>query len=298
MNKVNDPRGQVNTPDSAFYPDHLDIGQIAASGQCFRMRRLSDGNWLIPSGDRCIRSDELFRQFAVIKGSGSPVSSHCRDLNTAEDLLYWHTYFDLDRDYSAIEAAIRSSEDSHLIEAFEQGSGVRILKQDLWETIISFMISQNNNIKRIAGSIEKLCKLAGRNTASATNAEAGSVYAFPHPEDLDPSVFDDASLGLGYRAGFIRDMFIYTAEHPEWLSELKKAPYEDARKLLMSRKGIGPKVSDCICLFALSHVDAWPVDTHVKQLVARYYPDGFDFERYRGYAGIIQQYLFYYEIKK
>lgn len=262
--------------------DHFDLKQIAESGQCFRMKELPDGTWLIPSGDRCIRSDEIT---GAVLTPGKTTQS--------PEKVYWRSYFDLDRDYSAIEAAVRASGDTHLIEAYEQGAGIRILKQDLWETIVSFMISQNNNIKRIAGSIEKLCKLAGREIPGFPG-----VFAFPSPAGLDPSVFADTSLGLGYRADCIRDMFVYTAEHPQWLDELKEAPYEDAKRLLMEKKGIGPKVSDCICLFALSHVDAWPVDTHVKQLVAKYYPGGFNFERYKGFAGIIQQYLFYYEIKK
>ncbi|MCR5278112.1 MAG: 8-oxoguanine DNA glycosylase [Lachnospiraceae bacterium] len=320
--------------------DHFNIRQIAESGQCFRIREIEPGRWVVPSGERCITltchlerstkcgversyltngvpdrdnvdSTKILRLPTVAQDdktlfqddktlsqddmtlSQDDVLLSQDDMRLSQHDIYWARYFDLSRDYSAIESAIRSSGDAHLIEAFNSGSGIRILKQDLWETIISFMISQNNNIKRIAGSIEKLCKLADRKIKGFED-----VFAFPKPEDLDPAVFDDTSLGLGYRAGCIRDMFVYTASHPEWLKELREAPYEDAKRLLMDKKGIGPKVSDCICLFALSHVDAWPVDTHVKQLVAKYYPNGFDFERYKGFAGIIQQYLFYYEIKK
>ena len=289
--------------------DHFDIKQIAESGQCFRIRELEDGRWIVPSGGKCIsldviprnaQHDEESHEVRKCYPDGIPrregIALFERDiphLKVRDDMLYWNSYFDLSRNYSAIESAIMASGDDHLIEAFKAGSGIRILKQDLWETIVSFMISQNNNIKRISGSVEKLCKLGGHGIEGFPG-----VYSFPEPADLDPSVFDDTALGLGYRAGCIRDMFVYTAEHPEWLTELRSAPYEDAKRILMEKKGIGPKVSDCICLFALSFVDAWPVDTHVKQLVAKYYPNGFDFERYKGFAGIIQQYLFYYEIKK
>ena len=88
----------------------------------------------------------------------------------------------------------------------------------------------------------------------------------------------------------------YAKENPKWLDELKTMSYDDAMQSLMERKGIGKKVANCICLFGLHHVDAFPIDTHVKQLLAKYYQNGFDFDRYKGVAGIVQQYLFYYEI--
>ncbi len=257
-------------------PEPFDLKKIAESGQCFRMKELPDGTFLVPSGDRAI----------ICTRDGRP----CGDPGFFD--AYWHSYFDLDRSYNLLGSVIMTEGDDHLKEAYELGKGIRILKQDLWEIIVSFMISQNNNIKRIAGSVEKLCKLGGKEIEGFPG-----VYAFPEASELPLSVFEDASLGLGYRAGFIREMFEFTAEHPEWLTELKKASYEDAKRILMEKKGIGPKVSDCICLFALGHVDAFPIDTHVKQLLAKYYPGGINLAPFAGFAGIIQQFLFYYELR-
>ncbi|MCR5311184.1 MAG: 8-oxoguanine DNA glycosylase [Lachnospiraceae bacterium] len=258
--------------------DNFDLEQTAESGQCFRWRKISEGEYLIPAFCRALK----------VKQDGNRFSFSCDDKEWKE---IWKDYLDFDRDYGKIGECIKRSGDRHLAECFEKGCGIRVLSQDLWEMIVSFMISQNNNIPRIRGSIEKICALAGK------RIEGTDVYAFPGPSDLSPGAFDDASLGLGYRAGYLKEMFEYTAENPEWLEGLKKLSYEEARKLLISKKGIGPKVADCVCLFGLSHRDAFPVDTHIKQLLSKYYPGGFDTKPYEGFGGIIQQYLFYYEIK-
>ena len=198
-------------------------------------------------------------------------------------------YFDLDTDYANVARLINESEDEHLKEAYSKGSGVRILRQDLWEIIVSFIISQNNNISRITQSIDKIC----------TRCELpalGGEYRFPYPGEVEPEFWDDSTLGLGYRNEYLKLIYEYAKENPKWLDELKTMSYDDAMQSLMERKGIGKKVANCICLFGLHHVDAFPIDTHVKQLLAKYYQNGFDFDRYKGVAGIVQQYLFYYEI--
>ena len=103
-------------------------------------------------------------------------------------------------------------------------------------------------------------------------------------------------MGFGYRASYLSEIYSYTLKNPQWLDNLRKMSYDEAMDSLLERKGIGKKVANCICLFGLHHVDAFPIDTHVKQLLDKYYQDGFDFERYKGVAGIIQQYLVYYEL--
>ena len=259
--------------------DYFDLKQIAESGQCFRMREAAPGEYVIPAFGRVLR----------VKQKGSELSFSCDEREWEE---IWKDYFDFDRDYGKIGECIRKNGDSHLADCFEAGRGIRILAQDLWEMIITFMISQNNNIPRIKGSVEKICALGGK------KIKGTDIYAFPGPDDLNPAVFGDSSLGLGYRADYLREMFETTAADPSWLDKLKTLSYEEARKVLISKKGIGPKVADCVCLFGLSHRDAFPVDTHVKQLLSKYYPNGFDTSPYTGFKGIIQQYLFYYEIKK
>ena len=253
----------------------FDPVSVMNSGQCFRWHELCNGRVGVISSGKYI---EMSKERDGVSFTFDEA-----------DRAYWSAYFDLDFDYERIEKLIEGSGDEHLKEAFSLGSGVRILKQDLWETIVSFMISQNNNIGRIRNSIEAICERAG--------IEVEGGYAFPGPFDLDVSVFDDKTLGLGYRAPYLKEIFSFAKENPDWLDDLSKMDYEKAMKSLLERTGIGPKVANCICLFGLHHVDAFPVDTHVKQLLSKYYQNGFDFEYYKGVAGIIQQYLFCYELK-
>ncbi len=249
---------------------NFDPHQIKESGQCFRWDNPSEGIFLVPAFGRRLEirqeKDEL-----------------CFDCTDEEWEDVWRSYFDLDTDYGAIGRAIYASGDAYLRDAFEKGSGIRILRQDLWEVIISFMISQNNNIPRISGSVEKLC------------SRCTSDGHFPAPCEIDPDIFDDRTLGLGYRAPYIRDMVIYATEHPDFVGELAAMDSEKALERLLGFKGIGRKVANCISLFGLHDIDAFPIDTHIKKVLDREYPDGFDTERYAGFAGIVQQYMFYSE---
>lgn len=259
--------------------DYFSLKDIADSGQCFRFKEIGKNTYSV-----------------VIRGKNYILSQkeNILNINCSESEWedYLSSYFDCDTDYSVIEKLVLNSGDAHLMEAYELGRGIRILRQDLWEIIISFLISQNNNIPRIKKSIEALCKASGR------KAWGGEEYSFPKASDISTKLFELHNLGLGYRVPFLSEMYEWGEKFPGWLEALKQMSYEEARKELLKRKGIGPKVADCICLFGLHHIEAFPIDTHVKQLLGKYYPDGFDFEYYGQYAGVIQQYLFYYEIKK
>lgn len=258
--------------------DHFDSILIADSGQCFRWKKISDNT---------VRVVSFGKVLEIVKvSSGYDLSCSLEEWESV-----WAEYFDMSTDYCSIEKKIRSCGDKHLCESFEAGKGIRILRQDLWEIIISFLISQNNNIGRIKNSVEALCRTSG------IKIPGYEEYAFPGPGDIDSSMFEKVNLGLGYRVPYLREMYEFASLNPDWLSYLKTLDYEGARAELLKRKGIGPKVADCICLFGLHHIEAFPIDTHVKQLLSKYYPAGFDFEYFDGVAGIIQQYLFYYEIK-
>ena len=256
--------------------ENMDLEQIATSGQCFRWKKIDENRYSVVA----------FGKRLEICQDGIEFSMSCDEQEWNE---IWSSYFDLDTDYANVARLINESEDEHLKEAYSKGSGVRILRQDLWEIIVSFIISQNNNISRITQSIDKIC----------TRCELpalGGEYRFPYPVEVEPEFCDDSTLGLGYRNEYLKLIYEYAKENPKWLDELKTMSYDDAMQSLMERKGIGKKVANCICLFGLHHVDAFPIDTHVKQLLAKYYQNGFDFDRYKGVAGIVQQYLFYYEI--
>lgn len=248
-------------------PD-FDLAQICDSGQCFRWQKIAEDTFLIPAFGRTL----------TVHQDGHHFDFSC---NSAEFDAIWRSYFDLDTDYAAIKARIDPA-DSYLQHAAEYGWGMRILRQDLWEMIVSFIVSQNNNIPRIRKNLASICTLAEN--------------SFPSPEILahtQPDVF--RSMGLGYRAEYLCAAGIYASRQGA-LDALRTMTFEQAHKELRTIKGIGPKVADCICLFGLHHVDAFPLDTHVKQILKAHYPKGFPFDRYEGCAGILQQYMFYYDL--
>ncbi|HIY59257.1 MAG TPA: 8-oxoguanine DNA glycosylase [Candidatus Eisenbergiella pullistercoris] len=284
----------------------FDIRTILNSGQVFRIRPLlRDSGFSTAAGETFLAAAGshavLIRQKPEAEGR-MRVSFSCTEEEFSD---FWNGYFDLNRDYEAIRRSVDPG-DSFLTSAVRCGRGIRILRQDLWETIISFLVSQNNNITRIRRSLEALCERYGEKipvnafpdspSASLTDA---SVHAFPSPEAVLEGGPDGLEgLGLGYRDKYIFRMAqrCVGQEGREWLSLLRKSSYEDALALLLKEYGIGKKVADCICLFALHHVDAFPVDTHMKQILSAFYPEGFPFSRYEGYAGILQQYMFYYKL--
>jgi len=276
----------------------MDFEQIARSGQCFRMEGREDENgvWSIAAAGEYVE--------AVKDGDYFLFSCGEREFKET-----WAGYFDLQTDYGGYKKHV-DSEDSYLREAMEWGWGVRILHQDLWEMLVTFLISQNNNITRITGSVKELCKRFGdkRKGLGLTMSPDGSwketvrsYDAFPEPESLSLAGLKGLSgLGLGYRDKYILSIAEMCSgpEGKEWLLRLKEADYKSAHSILMEQYGIGRKVADCICLFGLHHVGAFPVDTHVKQILELHYPQGFPLERYQGYAGILQQYMFYYKINQ
>lgn len=197
---------------------------------------------------------------------------------TAEDFEnIWTDYFDLNTDYSEIKK--RLSADETLKNACEFAGGIRLLKQDLWETLISFIISQNNNIPRIKGIISRLTEHYGRfPTADELSEET--------PESLD-------FLRAGFRAKYLIDAAVKISSDEINLNALRAMNIEDARKTLMTIKGVGPKVAECVLLFGMYKTNAFPVDVWIKRVMENYYPNGLP-ECTKGIEGIAQQYLFHY----
>ncbi len=254
--------------------DHLDLAQIAASGQCFRMAPES-GGFVIRAADRSVH--------AVSKEG--ILTLDCRE----EDLSFWRSYFDLETDYGRFQEAVDPSDD-YLKKAAAFGSGIRILRQDLWEMIVTFLVSQQNNIPRIKRCIENLCREYGR--------DMDGWHAFPGPEAL-AGLEEDALMpcNLGYRSRYVVRTARQVVQGSVDLEKVRRLPYLQAKEELSKLYGVGDKVADCICLFALHHLDAFPVDTHILKVLRTEYPGGFPFERYRGFAGVLQQYIFYYDLK-
>lgn len=207
----------------------------------------------------------------------------------------WSSYFDMNTDYGHIIESI-DSQDKYLVSAADFGRGIRILRQDLWEMIISFIVSQQNNIKRIRKCINLLCVRYGEKRISAAGVE---YYDFPTPKVLAGASLEDLyACNLGYRSRYIHETAnsIYRGDID--LDAVLRMDYISARNELLKLCGVGVKVADCICLFALHKTEAFPVDTHINKVLAAQYPSGFPFEKYSDYSGILQQYIFYYDLNK
>lgn len=261
--------------------EYFSLQQIRMSGQCFRMRNNMNRDSLV-----------AFGRYLEMEQKGNLISFDC----TQEEFdAVWKDYFDLETDYGAIIAGIDKG-DAYLTKAAAYGKGIRILRQDLWETLISFLISQNNNIARIRRSIQILCEHYGEKRIAANGI---IYYCFPMPEDLAGVSLEDLNAcGLGYRSKYISQTAGSVVRGDIDLSKIQTLQYSDAKRELLKIYGVGAKVADCICLCALHHTEAFPRDTHINKVLAAQYPEGFPFKRYGRDSGILQQYIFYYDLNK
>lgn len=262
--------------------EDFSIAEICDSGQCFRMEKIEDSLYKLTTD----------RGILKIRQEGKTCFFDCSE-QEFEDI--WKDYFDLRRDYGSLKARV-SFKDKYLLRAVEAGSGIRILRQDLWEMIASFLISQQNNIKRIKKSIGLLCETYGQRKVTK---EGELYYTFPRPEVL-ASLNEDAlrECNLGYRSKYLVRSAKMLTEKEVDLNLIEELPYKKAREELLKLFGVGEKVADCICLFALGHTQAFPVDTHIAKALKEHYPKGFPKRAYEGFEGIFQQYIFYYELWK
>lgn len=258
--------------DSGFQGEHT-----FSCGQCFRWQATEDG-YVGVAADKVCR----------VKGQ----TVICR----TEDIPFWRSYFCTDMDYTGILAAL-CRRDQRLAACIAYGSGIRILRQDLWETIVSFIISSNNNIPRIRGIIGTLCRMYGKELTF----EGKVYYGFPSPACLAGLAADAlAPIRAGYRDKFILDAAHKVTDGIVNLELLPALSTAEARRQLMQICGVGPKVADCILLFALGRFEVFPQDVWIKRILKQVYAvkeseaDAFAARQYGAHAGIAQQYLFYY----
>ena len=240
------------------------IKQIANSGQCFRMKQINQQTWLVK---------HLCYQLKITELGNNIFEFDCseQDYNNI-----WIQYFDLNADYSNFKSKILESQDRYLISAMQYGAGIRILRQDLFEMIISFIISQRNNIRRISNIIKKLCD--NQQFLSCENLKQYSLG-------------DLRKIGLGYRAEYIFD-FVHSNFDIEYLKTLS---YKPAIQYLCTIRGVGEKVANCISLFGLHHLCAFPKDVWINGIIQKYYNGNFDQSKFYEFAGLVQQYMFHYE---
>ena len=193
------------------------------------------------------------------------------------------------RDYAEISRGFAGGE--YLAECAAFGQGIRILRQEPWEALCSFIISQCNNIKRIKGIVERLCEAYGERA----ELDGEEYYTFPAAAALAPLGEEDlAMLRCGYRASYILSAARAVADGGLDLKALTECGYADAKRELLKLSGVGEKVANCVALFGLNHIEAFPVDVWMRRALREHFPPDFDPASLGEYAGLAQQYIFYY----
>jgi len=258
--------------------DDFDLRRIAESGQTFRWEASSDGAYRVIHGASCLRIASLGEDRYTL------------DCDEAEFIALWWEYFDLDTSYRGIRARIDGEKDPYLRSAAEAQKGIRILRQDPWETLVSFIISQNKNIPAIRRSIELLAQACGE----ALEDRWGEPYfAFPTPQAL-ASLDEDAlkACRLGYRCAYVHAAAEAVCEGTLDLDALRTADEATTMAKLTGLFGVGPKVASCVSLFGLHHLNAFPEDVWIRRVLSEHYPQGYPKDAYAPYNGVYQQYLF------
>lgn len=251
--------------------DTFDLKQISQSGQCFRLKQISENEFIAITQNH----------YVVISLTEKGYEFDCSMSDFEET---WFSYFDLETDYIFYQN--KMVEDEFLKSAIEYGGGIRILRQDLWEMIVTFIISQRNNIPRIQKSVEALCKSYGNRLTTICGED---IYSFPTLSQLRGKDLSVAS--LGYREKYIKEL----CEMRETdLLQIRNQDDETAKNILLRIKGVGEKVANCILLFGLHRMNSYPVDVWVKRLIEDIYDGDFNPNLYNGYAGYVQQLQFYY----
>lgn len=255
----------------------FNLTQTFECGQCFRWNLNSDGSYT-----------------GVAFGKLLNICQTPHGIELDDDDIIWRTYFDLDTDYNEIINRLSAGE--VMKNAIEKGRGIRILRQDFFETVVSFIISQNNNIPRIKSIVENLCRHFG-------NHIRDGYYTFPDCAVLSRLERDDLSfLRAGYRDAYIIDAAQKICDNSIDMDVVFNAPIQEARVQISKIKGVGPKVADCILLFGAGRGEVFPTDVWMKRVLTQLYGfknltpkaiNDFAKENFGNLAGYAQQYLFY-----
>ncbi len=274
--------------------ESFNLEHIFECGQCFRWNKENDGSYIGIVKNSVIRVNKINEEIIF--------TGVCKDEDFKSLIRY---YFDLDTNYSEYKEKL-SKIDEYMKQSIKFGEGIRILKQDLWECIISFIISANNNIPRIKKIIDRISLTYGKKI----EFEGKEYYTFPTPEELSEATVEDLrGLGLGFRDKRIYNTTKMILNKEINLEELFKLENTNLMKEeLLKLDGVGPKVADCILLFALKRLDAFPIDVWVRRVMNDLYIHNEDEnkvnkkelqklaeEKFLGLSGIAQQYLFYWK---
>lgn len=269
----------------------FELAHIFECGQCFRWRKIDDNKYIGVIKNGVVEIEKATPNSICIN-----YESYEADSQNFEEII--REYLDLNTNYTEIKKVI-SKDDLNLQKAIGYGEGIRILNQDPWEMLISFIISAANNIPRISKTIENISKKYGKEITF--NGE--KYYLFPTPEELSKATIEDLrALNLGFRDKYVYGATQMVCNGEIDLDAIVKMDYIDAKKELKKIAGVGDKVADCILLFSMKKYEAFPVDTWIKKVMSELYNESKDIkkislfaeEKFGKNAGIAQQYLFYY----
>ena len=275
----------------SFEPTH-----IFECGQCFRWNKEEDGSYTGVVGHNVLNVKKNENEVTITGLCSEKIEELCKK------------YFDLETDYEAIKEKLSKIDDNLKI-SIEYGNGIRILKQDTWEALISFIISANNNIPRIKGIIERISKKYGK----TIKWQGKEYYTFPTPEELSKaSVVDLRKLGLGFRDTRVFETTRLVNTKQIDIYELEKIIHtKKLREELLKYPGVGPKVADCIMLFSMRRFEVFPIDVWVRRVMTELYFENetkivpnnkqilnYAEETFGNLSGLAQQYLFYWRREK
>ena len=258
--------------------DDFDLDKIIESGQCFRPQKLADGRYRFLSGSALLYLTPL--------GDGQYDAAWY-----SSDWEYWAGYFDLGRNYAALRCSL-AGQSSYLDKSLDFGQGIRILHQDPWEMLITFLISQRKSIPAIRTAVEHLARCCGE----PLSAEGDEVFLFPTPQQL--CGLSEAQLmgcGLGYRTRYIQNAAAQASSGTLDLGALAALPDDALFSRLLELDGVGKKVANCVCLFGYGRTAMAPIDVWIQRLIDEEFGGRDPFPSYDQQAGIVQQYLFYYK---
>lgn len=256
-------------------PDNFNLGLCLDCGQAFRWSLSDNNTW----------HGVAFGKYLEIQQTENEIIFY--NCNEDDFNNIWKQYFDLELDYGKI---LSSYNDEHLISAVKEYDGIRILRQEPWEALCSFIISQNNNIPRIKGIIERLCDTFGDGEDSKKSFPTAEVISKLSVEDLSP-------LRAGFRAKYIIDAAQKVANGDVDFNKIQDNSIDYGREELQKIKGVGAKVAECTLLYGFHKIEAFPVDVWVKRIMAEMYPNGLP-DCTKGTEGIAQQYLFHWRRMK
>lgn len=259
-------------------PDLFDLQKIADSGQCFRVAPLPGGTYRFITGD----------QVLYIRKTGEETYQVSCGRDTWAHI--WSPYFDLGRNYRALSGAI-PTEDTFLDLAARAGAGIRILRQDPWEMLVTFIISQRKSIPAIRAVVELLSARYGTELKTPTEI----LHTFPTARQMENVCLKDyIACKAGYRAPYLCDAVEQVLSGRLDLAGIADLPDNELIAALEGIKGVGVKVANCVALFAYGRTACAPVDTWIKKIIQQEYQGKNPFDRYGDTAGIMQQYFFYY----